>query len=414
MIKTTMGVIHSLKTKVRAHAAAVAHRWPAKNMQLILVSGTDGGQLTIVTLGAILRKEGAKVGIVTSQFVEIAGERVEGSDQADVLGDPFRMQSLFAQMRRAGCQFVIVDMPSQGVGHGFAGLQPTMVIMRRCGDSHVTEAFNTSRKATWRQALDLRPKFVVVNRDDPCFELVSGSAEITAMTFGTHEKAESQITKVSVHPKGSAMTVLVDHQTELKLVTEITGKTAIYSLVAAAAAAYLLHIPIGVIEDGIAGVKRQAGSLHYIGVDRPYQIALDYAVTPDGIAETLETLKHFAKNRLIVVVSSTLFMQPEWRPMVGEIVAEFADRIVVTDGEYVAEESAQFVRQQLLQGVATAGADARTDEVPDRERGLEKALSIARRDDTIVVLASVQRPYRQLGSERQPWNDGKKLEEQLQ
>ena len=100
--------------------------------------------------------------------------------------------------------------------------------------------------------------------------------------------------------------------------------------------------------------------------------------------------------------------------MVGEIVAEFADRIVVTDGEYVAEESAQFVRQQLLQGVATAGADARTDEVPDRERGLEKALSIARRDDTIVVLASVQRPYRQLGSERQPWNDGKKLEEQLQ
>jgi len=95
------------------------------------------------------------------------------------------------------------------------------------------------------------------------------------------------------------------------------------------------------------------------------------------------------------------------------LAAKLADRLVVTDGEYTAEESATTVRQHFLQGIEAVGADARTDEVPDREAGLEKALSIARRGDTIVVLASTQRPYRQLGGERQPWNDAAKIEELL-
>jgi UDP-N-acetylmuramyl tripeptide synthase len=60
-----------------------------------------------------------------------------------------------------------------------------------------------------------------------------------------------------------------------------------------------------------------------------------------------------------------------------------------------------------------AGADARTEEVADRDAALEKAMSIARRGDTIVVLGSTQRPYRNIGQERQPWSDAAKIEELL-
>lgn len=408
-----MEVIQKLATKMQAHAAAVSHRWPANRMQLVMVNGADGGQLTILALSRILRKEGVKVGVVTANFVEIAGERVEGSDQADVLGDPFRMHALFAQMKRAGCRYALLEVPTQLPAHGFAGLQPAMVVMRRCGDSYSAEVENTGKATIWRRLIDLSPQFVVLNRDDPSYAPIKGMQETATMTFGTSEKAECKITAVDVHPKGSAVSLVVDHQTELQLATTLTGKTAIYSLVAAAAAAYLLHIPITVIEDGIAALPEQAGTLQIIPVQRPYQIIIDTNVTPDGMAETLETLKHFTKNRLIVVIGTMLSQPGQWRALTGELIAKYADRIVVTDGEYTAEESAQTVRHQLLQGVATAGADAKTEEVPDRAEALEKALSIARRGDTIVVLASTQRPYRQLGLERHAWNDAAKIEELL-
>lgn len=408
-----MGVIQKLTTKVQAHAAAVSHRWPAKGMELVLVGGADGSQATITALGRILRKQGVKVGIVTSGFVEIAGERADGSDQADVLSDPFRMQALLAQIKRAGCKVVIVEVPAQLPEHGFAGLQPTLAIMRRCGDSHLNEAHNTARKAHWRKVVGMHPKFIVLNRDDSCYMPATGMAETSIMTFGVHEKAECRITNVEIHPKGSAATLLVDHQTEINLAMVLAGKTSIYSVVAAAAAAYLLHVPITSIEDGVFDLTPIPGAMQYIPAQRPYSIVVDGNSTPDGIAETLETVKHFTKNRLIAVVGATLAQAPEWRPLIGELAAQYADRIVITDGEFTAEESAPQVRQQLLQGVVTAGADARTEEIADRDAALEKAMSIARRGDTIIVLASTQRPYRQVGQERLPWNDAQKIEELL-
>jgi UDP-N-acetylmuramoyl-L-alanyl-D-glutamate--2,6-diaminopimelate ligase len=406
-----MGVLRTLTTRAQAHAAAVSHRWPARRMQIVLVGGADGGQLTIVTLSRILRKQGAKVGIVTASFVEIAGERAEGSDQADVLGDPFRMQALLAHMKRAGCAFALLEVPPQMPEHGFTGLQPAMVIMRRCGDSHLNEAQNAARRILWRRIMGLHPRLVVMNRDDLCYAAATGLTETATMTFGTHEKAECHMKQMHIHPKGSAVSLVVDHQTEINLETPLVGKTAIYSIVAAAAAAYLLHIPIGSIEDGVFVVPVDAGGLQYIPAQRPYNVVIDTNITPEGIAETLETLKHFTKNRLVAVVGSTLAQSPEWRPLIGELVATYADRVIVTDGEFTAEESAAAVRQQLLQGVTTANAEARTEEVADRDAAIEKAMGIARRGDTIVVLASTPRPYRQLGLERLPWSDGKKIEE---
>lgn len=408
-----MGVLQKLTTKVQAHAAAVSHRWPAKGMELVLVGGADGSQTTITALSRILRKQGVKVGVVTAGFVEIAGERVEGSDQADVLADPFRMQALFAQMKRAGCKAVILEVPAQLPEHGFAGLQPTLAVMRRCGDSHLNEAHNTARKAAWRKVLAMHPQFTVLNRDDPCYTAATGIATTSVMTFGTHEKAECRITDVKIHPKGSAATLLVDHQTEINLATVLAGKTSIYSVVAAAAAAYLLHVPITAIEDGVFDLPHMPGNMQYVPAQRPYQIVIDSNSTPDGVAETLETVKHFTKNRLIAVIGANLAQAPEWRPLLGELAAAYADRVVITDGEFTAEESAAHVRQQLLQGVVTAGADARTEEVADRDAALEKAMSIARRGDTIIVLGSTQRPYRHIGQERLPWADAQKIEELL-
>jgi UDP-N-acetylmuramoyl-L-alanyl-D-glutamate--2,6-diaminopimelate ligase len=407
-----MGAITHLTTTVKAHVAAASHRWPAKKLELILVSGQDGGELTVVALAHILQRNGAKVGIITATFIEIAGERANGSDQADVLGDPFRFHGLLAQMRRAGCSYVIVYVPPILPAHHFASITPLMAIQRRCGDRHVSEPTNSARRAAWRRITHLKPQMTVVNRDDPCF-VKPPQREATSMTFGAHEKAECRISKVAMHPQGCEVTLLIDHHTELHFTTTLTGKTAVYSLVAAASAAYLLHVSVEVIEHGIAGLHAYPGLSRYMPVTRPYRVVQDTNYTPEGIDETLETLKHFTKNRLIAVIGAHLAQPSAWRPIVGELAAQHADRLIVTDGEYNASESPQTVRKQLLDGVMTAGADPKTEEVTDRQAALEKALSIARRDDTVVILASTQRPYRQTGSERLPWSDDKKLKELL-
>lgn len=405
-----MGAVTNLTTKVKARAAAASHRWPARKLQVILVSGQDGGELTAVCLAHILQRNGSKVGIITASFIEIGGERANGSDQADILSDPFRLHGLLAQMRSAQCEFVIIHLPQTMPRHRFVGITPVLAIQRRCGDGHLSEPANAARKMGWNRVLALHPKQVVLNRDDPCFEKLQ--REDSSISFGTNEKADCRVVGVEMHPKGSEIKVLIDHQTELTFVTELTGKTAIYSIVAAASAAYLLQVSVEVIENGVqympGGCK---GLTEYLPVQRPYHVVLDTNYTPEGIDETLEVLKHFTKNRLVAVVGAHLSQPAAWRPLVGEIIARHADRILVTDGEYSAEESPQTVRKQLLDGIVAAGADPKAEEVADRQAALEKAISIARRNDTIVILASTKRPYRQMGAEHLTWSDTKQLEE---
>jgi UDP-N-acetylmuramoyl-L-alanyl-D-glutamate--2,6-diaminopimelate ligase len=405
-----MGAISHLTTTVKAHVAAASHRWPAKKLQVILVSGQDGGELTAVSLARILQHSGSKVGIIAANFVEIAGERANGSDKADILGDPFRLHGLLAQIRRAGCDYAIIHIAGGLPKHQFAGITPLMAVQRRCGDRHLSEPGNSARKSVWRRIMNLRPQFTVINRDDPCYAQAP-QREATNMTFGTHEKAECRITTVSMHPEGAEVALLIDHQTELRLVTTLTGKTAMYSLVAAACAAYLLHVSVEVIEKGVFDTQGYTGLSQYLPLTRPYHVVLDTNYTPEGVDETLDTLKHFTKNRLIAVIGAHLAQPAAWRPVVSEIVAHHADRIIVTDGEYSASESPQTVRQQLLDGIMAAGADSKTEEVADRQAALDKALGIARRDDTVIILTSTKRPYRQLGSERLAWSDAKKVEE---
>jgi|GEM_PF-2284748 len=405
-----LGALTRLKLKTRAHAAAMRYGKPSERMQVVLVVGQDGAAGTVAFLASILRTAGQNVGVITQSYVEIGTERAGGSDQADISSDPYRLQALLAQMKKAGCAYALLEVPPELPEHQFVGLKPAMVIVRRCGDDHTDKITVSARLRILSNILARKPESVVYNRDDPSSaELGHLSGTDGVMSYGTHAKAECRIVQVQLHPKGCAVQLVVDHQTEINLTTTLTGKQSIYNAAAAAAGAYILHVPIHAIEEGVARLRPVPGLLEFIPIQRPYQLVVDAASTPGGLAESLEALKHFAKNRLIVVFGVPLGVLPVWRPLMGEIASRYADRLVITDGEFAADQSAQQVREQVLQGVMGTGGEAKTDEIADREAAIEKAVSIARRGDILVVAGVTLRPYRQLGTQRLPWSDHKLL-----
>lgn len=395
-----------LTSKLRAHVAALRHGTPAGGMRVIAVYGRDGASATLAFLAEILKTSGERVGVVAQDYIEIAGERAMGSDQAQPLEDVFKLQALLAQMKGAKCTHVLIELAGTLPTHGFAGVPFAMLVARRITDDRLDQVSNTGAIIQVKKLARHTNGYMVLPRDDHAFDDIRELAPPEGvMGFGTHANADSQITNVQLHPKGCAVTLTIDHQTELELTSRHTSKQAIYNITTAATAAYMLHIPLETIEEGVAKVPVQPATCEYLPIDRPYKLVLDSSVTPQGIAEVLESLKHFAKNRLIAVVGSNLAQPAAWRSVVGEVVAASADRIIITDGEYLESESAQTVRNQIQDGIIHAGAEAIAEEVPDRQEAIEKALALARRGDTIVICSVVTRPYRVVGADRLEWSD---------
>lgn len=403
-----------LTSKLSAHAAALRHGMPGKKLHLIGVYGVDGSEVTIAALAEILKASGERVGIIARDYIEIAGERASGSSQAHPIEDAFRLQELLAQVKRAKCNYAILQLPAFLPDHQFASLPLSTLVVRRIADQNMDQVAAASAIEQLRQLASRVNGDIVLPNDDSGFgDFIKLVDSEKVLTYGTNDRAEAKIEKVKMHPKGCEVNLSLDMQTKLSFTSKVTGKQAIYSLTAAAATAYLIHLPIGDIEEGIAKLPVQPGAAEYVVTERPYQIVLDKSISPEGVAEVMESLRHFAKNRLITVLSASLDQPVSWRTAVGEVAASHSGRVIVTDGDYSAEEAAESVRAQLLEGASHIAGDASIEEVADRAEALEKAISIARRGDIIVVCGYSTREYRQLGAERRKWSDKKIFEDLL-
>jgi len=144
-----------------------------------------------------------------------------------------------------------------------------------------------------------------------------------------------------------------------------------------------------------------------------YDVIVDYAHTPDALEKLLEAAKSVTKNRVILVFGATGDRDKGKRPIMGGIAARLAHRIILTDEESYNEDP-QAIRDQVREGIEqTRGGSAKMMEIADRREAIAKALSIAKKDDTILITGMGHERYRIVNGERLPWNDADVVREIL-
>ena len=89
----------------------------------------------------------------------------------------------------------------------------------------------------------------------------------------------------------------------------------------------------------------------------------------------------------------------------GDIAFKNADKIFITDEESYNEDPNE-IRKQILNGI-TDNKDytKKVEEIADRQEAIEKALSIAKKDDTVLITGMGHEVYRIINGKKIPWND---------
>ncbi len=395
--------------------ANVHHGFPARAMYVVMITGTNGKTTTASYLGSILNKAGYNVGVCSTAYFEINGKRI-ANDLNFTVTNPFKLQSMLSQMKKAGVDHLVLEVTSHALAqHRVWGVPCDVAVMTNLTQDHLDYHGTMENYAAAKGKMFARkPKFIVLNRDDKWFDYFNQfPAGEQKMTYGADEHAEARIVNVNLHKQGSDVRLKIDHTTELKFTTKLPGKFNVYNATAAATAAYVMRVDTDKIIAGVEGVESVPGRLERIVAGQPFDVIVDYAHTPDAIENLLETLKHLTRNRLILVFGATGDRDRGKRPIMGEIAAKLADRIVLTDEESYTEDPAQ-IRHMVMEGIISGGGGSKVDEVPDRKQAIEKALSIARRGDTVVVTGMGHEQYRIINGRREPWHEPSVIRELLE
>ncbi len=406
--------IEEIYRRTRVKAVSARYGNPARDLRVIAVTGTNGKTTIINYINEILKEAGLTTAMFSTAVIEVAGER-QLNDLNATVGSTARMQRFFRDAKKAKVDYVVLEITSHALHqHKLATVPIEVAIMTNLTQDHLDYHKTMDEYAKAKSKLFANePRFIVLNRDDEWFDYFdkfpAGSQKIT---YGTHEEAEARIDKVKLYRKGSEARVVIDHQTKLDLATALPGKFNVYNMTAAAATAYVLGVKRSDIVEGVANLEGVPGRFERVVEGKDYDVIVDYAHTPDALEKLLEAAKSTTKNRVILVFGACGDRDKIKRPIMGEIAASLADRIILTDEESYNEDP-ETIRRMIYEGIEQGSGTGKTTELPDRREAIKKALDIATKGDTILITGMGHEVFRIVNGEKLPWNDGDVVRELL-
>ena len=374
------------------------YREPSAQLRMIGVTGTNGKTTTTHIIRSILNLAGQPCG-VSGTLHTLIGDRVIPAK--NTTPDVLDLQSTLRDMADSGMRAVAMEVSSHALALGrVAGCEFDTAVFTNMTQDHLDfhqtmENYRDAKALLFRRLADDNSrkgnKAAVANIDDPAGEYMLAQTSARRISYGLSEQADLRAVDIDLRPEGSRFRV-TGQWGEFDVQSPLTGLFNVYNMLAAIGAALAEGIETPVIQAALAEFDSVPGRFERVDIGRPFSVIVDYAHTPDGLENVLKTAKQFVRGRLIAVFGCGGDRDRTKRPIMGELAARYADRVIVTSDNPRSEDPA-FIIGQIMAGIATPAARQKTTTEPDRRTAIEQALAMGEAGDVIVIAGKGHENY---------------------
>jgi UDP-N-acetylmuramoyl-L-alanyl-D-glutamate--2,6-diaminopimelate ligase len=365
---------------VRAAMPVVADEFfgrPTEELQVTGVTGTNGKTTTSFLLFAILAAAGRRPGLLGTIEARVGGER---RGVARTTPEAVDLQRTFREMLDAGDRSCAMEASSHAsVMRRLDRVRFAALVFTNLTQDHLDfhGTMDDYFEAKRRLFLETQPP-AAINVDDPYGRRLADELP-SALTFGEHGE---------IRPDALA-------GIDLKL----RGRFNVSNALGALAAGRLLGIDDDAIARGLESVRGVPGRFESIEEGQPFAVIVDYAHTPDALANVLRTARGLGEGRVICVFGAGGDRDREKRPQMGAVVSELADVAIVTSDNPRSEDPAAII------DAIVAGTSGEVEVEPDRAAAIARAVELAREGDVVVIAGKGHEPGQQFADRTLPFDD---------
>ncbi len=411
---------------VLGHLSAAVYGEPARRLNTVAVTGTNGKTTTSYLLEGALRWLGRRAGLIGTVGVRIAGQLRPSVHTTPESPD---LQRLLADMVDHQVDTVAMEVSSHALAlHRVDGIVFTLAGFTNLSQDHLD--FHPDMDDYFAVKASLftadRARHGVVVVDDEYGRRLAATAGIPLTTIAATvpsaggppagSGAHWQVTDATPHTDGSiAVTAAGPDGSVHQLTCPLPGSFNVANLMLAFVLLTKLGVPAADAATALAQVEGVPGRMQRVvgracttPGDQPLAV-VDFAHTPDALAAALTALRPATPGRLVVVFGAGGDRDPGKRAGMGRVAAEHADVVVVTDDNPRTEDPAT-IRAAVLAGARSAGTDAVIEEVPGRARAIEVALSeVNGPADTVIVAGKGHEQTQTFAWGAEPFDDSEVL-----
>ncbi len=384
--------------------------FPARDLKVIGVTGTDGKTTTSSLIAAMLRSSGLKVAVMTTistDFGDGAGEQTNPGHMTTP-SSRILVQNL-KKVKAANVDWLVLETSSHALAqHRVWGVPYSIAVFTNLSHEHLDyhktfERYRDAKrllfKKTCRNSRGLQVG--IINADDESAKFfVDDSKNI--VTYGI-DKGDLRASDISLHSGGSRYTTKYKGA-EYRIECHIPGRFNVYNSLAAVATGSILGLTKEQIEKGISSLVGVAGRMSMIEAPQGFNVYIDYAVTPAALENVLRTVKETTRGSVRVVFGATGDRDKQKRPIMGRIAADLADYIYLTDDETHTENPTQ-IRAEVLAGIIEAGGSKKYQEFDDRGEAISAAIKDSVSGDSVIIAGLGHQTTRNMNDIDEPWSD---------
>lgn len=355
---------------------------PTSNFKLIGVTGTNGKTTVTYLVKAILEANGEKVGLMGTNK-NMIGDVDYHTERTTP--ESLEMQKFFADMLNEGCTYGIMEVSSHSLDlYRVYGCNYEVGAFTNLTQDHLDFHGDMENYFSAKSKLFDMCKIGVINNDDKYGERLVNTCKCEKIAYGINA-GDLVAQNIEYGYKG----VNFDCG-NMKINLGIPGEFSVYNALTAIGICKGCGIADEVIEKALNVAQGVKGRAEVVDCGRDFTLIIDYAHTPDGLENILESVRGFAKGRVVVLFGCGGDRDKTKRPKMGKVAGRLADFCIVTSDNPRTEEPDSIIRD-ILDGMSDAMAEYVV--IENRRDAIEYAVKYARKDDVIVLAGKGHEDY---------------------
>ena len=360
---------------------------PEREMKLVGVTGTNGKTTITTVLKKVLSEFGCKTGLIGTCQNEIGDEIIPTSRTTP---EPYDLFELFREMADAGCEYVVMEVSSQGLEQKRVGpCQFKIGVFTNLTQDHLDVHGSMENYYQAKKMLFDKSESGLINIDDMAGKRFRKEIPCPTKTYSAEEKADFYAEDIILSADGVKY-VFCDRTSKYNVDFKMPGLFNVSNSLAVIACCETLGFDVETAIKYINSMQGVRGRAEVVPTGRDFTVICDYAHTPDAIVNVLSAIKGSAKGKVKCLFGCGGNRDATKRPLMAAAAADNADFLIVTS-DNPRNENPEEVIKDVLEGLK--GKDTPYVTICDRREAIHWAVQNAEKDDVIVLAGKGHEDY---------------------
>ena len=376
---------------------------PQNELKFVGVTGTNGKTTITTVFKNMLAKMGIKAGLIGTCQNEI-GDKVVPTERTTP--EPNEFFALLRQMADEGCEWVVMEVSSQGLEQKRLGnVWFELAVFTNLTQDHLDVHGDMENYYRAKKLLFSRCNKALINIDDEWGKRYFAETECIKKSYSATEEADFTADGIKLYPSGTSYWYSNGTKT-FAASASLPGMYNVANTVAVLAGLEMLGFKPNATVPMLSKISGVRGRCEIVPTGKDFTVIIDYAHTPDAIENILQNVKKGAVGRVVCLFGCGGNRDAKKRPLMARAAAKHADLLVITSDNPRNEDPNAIIDDVVagLDGVKTEYV-----RIEHRKDAIFWAVTNAKKDDIIVLAGKGNEDYQILANNEKISFDERKV-----